>query len=87
MTTVKLSHPVDHHPHVYADLTFRKIKLGDMPAVIRAGSLADLDDIVSLVARLADVPLEVACAIDPEDIAPVLTAMTAHISQHMPKSI
>lgn len=84
MTTVKLSHPVAIGPQLYSALTFRPIKFGDVPMIIKAGSLADLDDVVRLVAQLADVPLEVACNIDPEDIAPVLTALTEHVANRMP---
>jgi len=79
MTTIVLTKPVAIGPQIFKDLTFRDIKFGDMPAVIKAASLADLDDLVHLVARLADVPLDAACAIDPDDIAPVLNALTDHI--------
>lgn len=85
MTTIALRNPVAFGPQIFNELTFRDVKFGDMPSVIKAASLADLDDLVHLVARLADIPLEAACAIDPDDIAPVLNALTDHIMKACPK--
>ena len=85
MTTIVLTKPVAIGPQMFSELTFREVKFGDMPSVIRAASLVDLDDLVHLVARLADVPLEAACNIDPDDIAPVLDALTSHITKTVTK--
>jgi len=84
MTTVTLSKPIAIGPQVYGCLKFRPIKFGDMQALVQAGSLADLDDLVRLVARLADVPIEVAANIDPDDLLPVLNGLKDHIDAMTP---
>lgn len=85
MTTVTLSQPVAIGPQLFDSLTFKPIKLGEWPMLLRAMSLTDLDDILRLIAQLANVPLEVVCQIDGDDIAPVLDGLTAHVAKHAPK--
>jgi hypothetical protein len=79
MTTINLSHPIAVGPAIYNALVFRRPKFGDMQLVQKACTLEDLDDVVALVARLADVPFEVAASIDPVDLLPVLTALKDHL--------
>jgi hypothetical protein len=86
MTKVILSKPIAIGPQIFTALTFRRPVLGDLPLIIKASSLADLDDIVILVSRLADIPLEAACAVDPDDIATVLTALGEHLEKSMPRT-
>lgn len=81
MTTIPLSHPIAIGPEIFACLKFRRPKFGDMQAISRACSLEDLDDVVRLVARLADVPLDVAANIDPVDLLPVLNGLKDHLAE------
>ena len=85
MTTVALTKPVAYGPQLFNELTFKPIKLGEWPMLLKAMSLTDLDDILRLIAQLANVPLDVVCQIHGDDIAPVLDALSAHVAKHAPK--
>lgn len=85
MTTVSLANPIAIGPVLYSSLTFHPVKFGDFGAIAKAMTLNDLDDVVALVAKLADVDFDVAASIHPDDLVPVLTAVTSHVERHAPK--
>lgn len=83
MTTVMLSHPVANGPLIVSGLHFRKPGFGDLELVRRATTSNDMGALVALVARLADIPLAAAAAIDFADVEAVTTALVAHLESHV----
>ena len=86
MTTVTLSKPVALGLQLISELHLKPIKFGDWPQLLKAMSLTDLEDVVRLVAQLADVPQEVASNIHGDDVVPVLNAVAEHVANYAPKT-
>jgi len=75
MTTVQLSRTIAHGPQIFACLKFRRPALGDMQIVNALAETNDFDHAVKLIARLCNIPIEVAEKIDADDLVPVVAAL------------
>lgn len=75
MTTVPLTRTIAHGPQIFACLKFRRPALGDMQLVNALAATNDFDYAVKLIARLCNIPIEVAEKIDADDLVPVVAAL------------
>lgn len=92
MTTITLSKPVANGPELIKSLTWRAVRLGDSPALMKAfGSLVQVqlgefaDDLLDLVARFSGLPRSVVDTIDEVDGQLVLESLEKHLAAHMAK--
>lgn len=92
MTTITLKRPVANGPEIVKSFTWRPIKLGDYPTIMKAvsslseGRLGEFsDDLLGLVSHFSGQPRAVVNEIDEVDGQSVLDSLAAHLAQHMSK--
>lgn len=92
MPSIELTSPVAHGPEIIKSLTWKPVRLGDYPRLLRAaGSFADgqlgqfSDDLLDLAGHFSGHPRAVIDAIDEVDGQPVLDSLAEHLAAHMAK--
>ncbi|MGJ7042120.1 hypothetical protein J2Y63_005401 [Shinella sp. BE166] len=92
MTTITLTRPVANGPSVVSSLTWKPVRLGDYPHILRAaGSFAQghlgafSEDLLNLAGHFSGQPRAVIDAIDEVDGQPVLDSLAEHLAAHMAK--
>lgn len=92
MTVITLTVPVANGPEIVRAITLRKIKMSDIPALMRGATLfatGDLnnlgENVLEILERLSGLPRRLIDEIDAEDVEPVLNGITAHIKAYNDK--